>query len=37
MPILLPLAAILTTALTVKTLNTTARKMEKRRKRKEKL
>jgi hypothetical protein len=37
MPILLPLAAVLTTALTVKTLNTTARKMEKRRKRKEKL
>lgn len=36
MPLLLPLAAVLTTALTVKTLNTTARKMEKRRKRKEK-
>jgi hypothetical protein len=37
MPILLPLAAVLTTALTIKTLNTTAKKIEKRRKRKTKL
>jgi|GEM_PF-6165279 len=37
MPLLLPLAAVITTALTVKTLNGTAKKIAKKRKRKERI